>query len=376
MVDLALTSMALFIFSRLQQHSPAAAEASTNYHRLLRIVQEQISLLEISQLDDQTLDASLLAVYLMGRYEAAICRRGDLLRKDSPSFRHHDGAMAILRLWNDSSIRGPATFIMKQTRRGLIRSALLRNLPLPEWLLDGSRFGEHGIELDFDRIYVQIVDLHYKSRQIRRNSHLNNKDTKDLNNKAREIDDALQDWAARLPSSCACKQLRVEDSDIPLRSLHSTTVYNYRSPVYGSVWAHFLAARMLINSTRLSILGTTQSISTLDSSLEFEQQRLECSGKLATLAEDMVSTVPFCLEKFKVEGDCGSVIPKAEITTTTARRTKPYLASLIAWPLTIASSIKGIDEKQQSFFRAELARLGSILGGGVFEFAETTWLKL
>ena len=77
MVDLALSSMALAVFSRTQKHPAAATEASPRYYRLLRVAQERIAQLGISTLDEQKIDACLLAIFLMGRYEGTMHHSGD-----------------------------------------------------------------------------------------------------------------------------------------------------------------------------------------------------------------------------------------------------------------------------------------------------------
>lgn len=102
MVDLALSCIALTVFSRTQQHPAAAIEASVNYHRLLRVVQKRIVGVEISTSNDGNIDACLLTALIMGRYEATTPRSGDLDSNDSfpamKSWSHEDGAMAILKV--------------------------------------------------------------------------------------------------------------------------------------------------------------------------------------------------------------------------------------------------------------------------------------
>ena len=375
MVDVALSCMALSVFSRIKRHPSAATEASTKYQRLLRIVQKRISQLDVSHLDEEDIDACLLSIYLMGRYEAATGGSATLLRQDSPSFRHHDGALAILRMWNDDLTHIPATFTMKQTRRGLMRSALLRKLPVPTWMSNGSRFGERGIELEFDHIYVQVINLHHLCSLLCLQPRRPNVNAVELMDKAEGLDEALQIWAAKLSSMWPYQQVQVELLDNwATRHFYSTIVYTYPNPIYASVWAHYFLARMLINSSQLSVMGTFHA----DSSVDFfsEQRQLNCTSILATTANDLASTVPFCLERFKIHKECNSKIPQSRITLNTNEEIKPHLANLILWPLSIASSVEGINQEQQAWFKAELARLGRVLGAGIFESAEENWLKL
>ena len=373
MVDLALSSIALYYYSRAQQHPPAATEASSRYYRLLRVAQQRIAQVGIPTLDEQNIDACLLAVYLMGRFEGATYRPGNLNSKDTStslqSWSHHDGAMAILKVWYDNPSHNTATSIIKQTRRGLIRSSLLRNLPLPDWMLDGSRFGEHDLELDYDRIVVRITNLHYASAGLQQKSGLQIAKAEELNNEARELDKALQDWAAQMPSTCSYQRhILPEPNPWPRRHFYSSIVYSYSRPGYAAVWSQYFAARMLINSTRLRFLELSRPNPVVD--FTHEQQRQECISQLKAMTDSLASTIPFCLERFKADNPT-SPIRQTSVTLNTHEEIKPYLASSVVWPLTIASSLEGIDVRQQLWFRYELARLGRITGDGVLECAET-----
>lgn len=379
MVDLALSSIALAVYSRTQQYPPAIIEASSKYYRLLRVTQERIGQLGILTLDERNIDACLLAVFLMGRYEGVTYRPSDLNSKDSlmslQSWSHHDGAMAILKFWNDNMSHNTATFIIKQTRRGLIKSFLLRNLPLPDWMLNGSRFGEHDLDLDYDRIVVRIVNLHYESARIQRKNGLRIAKAEELNSEARELDKAVQDWAAQTPSTCSFQRhILTEPDPWPRTNFYSSIVYSYSRPGYAAVWSQYFATRMLINSIRLRILEPSRQNPLVDST--YEQQRLGCITQLRGMADSLASTIPFCLERFKAD-NLHSPIRQASITINTEEEIKPYLASLAVWPLTIASSLEGIDVRQQLWFRSELARLGRITGDSVLECAETDqWVML
>ncbi|KAL8641098.1 MAG: hypothetical protein Q9226_008673 [Calogaya cf. arnoldii] len=195
MVDLALSSMALAVFSRTQQHPLAATEASSRYQSLLRLAQERVARLSSSLLDERDIDACLLAILLMGRYEGLIYRPGNPDLKQSfsslPIWSHHKGAMAILRFWYDHLNRTPATTLIRDTRRGLIRSSLLRNLPIPDWMLDGTRFGERDLEQDYDRIFVRTVNLQYASASLQQKKRLDITQIERLSYKADELDKAL-----------------------------------------------------------------------------------------------------------------------------------------------------------------------------------------
>ena len=374
MVDLAISSLALSVFSRTKQHPPAAIEASSRYYRLLRVTREQIAQLEISRFDVRKIDACLLVASLMGRYEGANHRPGDFGSMKSltsgQSWPHHEGAMAILKVWYDNMNHNTTTFIVKHTRRNLIRSSLLRDLPLPAWLQNGYNFGENGLELDYDRIIVRMVNLHRVCVSLRQQKNgLQPAQIRDLNSEACQLDNALQDWAAQIPSNCSYQRKIIpKHGNWPRKHFYSSIVYTFPGPGYASAWSQYFAMRMLISSTRLKILKLSHSTSLND--LIYERQRLDCITELKTLADHLASSIPFCLERFKVD-DSSRLQGQSSITLTTNDDIKPYLATMVVWPLTIASSVTGIDVKQQLWFRSELARLGRVTGDGILEFAET-----
>ena len=383
MIDLAVSTMALAVFSRTQQHPPAAIEASMKYQRLLRITQTTLL-----SLDEGTIDAYLLANFFMSRYEDTVHRPSNLKPRTPfvmtlQSFSHHDGAFAILKTWKDQiSCSQPATDVIKHIRRGLIRSALLRNLALPKWIEEGVFFGERGLELEYDRVIVRTTNIRQRLSMLlkaktdpRRTSHEVTPTAEELNEETRELDEALQDWTAHFPIAWCYQRHTLSDPyRWPMRDFYSPIVYSYSSPAYAAVWNKYHATRMLINSTRLRILDLIRS-NTVD--LAHEKQRLECLFHMKTMANDLASSVPFCLERFKVIDGPKSSSHKTSITLNTNEEIKPYLASLTVWPLTIAASLREVDVKQKPWFRSELARLGRIIGSSVIECAESDqWLEL
>ena len=385
-LDLAVSSMALAVFSRTQQHPPAAIEASKKYHQLLRIAQ-----VNILQLNEANIDACLLAIYFMSRYEDVV-HHPSHLNLDTPftttcqSFSHHDGSLAMLKFWKDRlSHSQPATDVIKYTRRGMIKSALMRNLALPKWLTQGASFGEHGLELEYDCIVVQIASLRQRLSTLldeiiglQRTSFDDLSATaEELNIEASDIDKALQDWNEHFPSTWSYQRHTLSELQHPWpkEDFYSPMVYSYSNPAYAAAWNQYHTMRMLVNSTRLRILQISHPCS---HNFAYHEQRLECLSQLNTMANDLASSVPFCLQRVNITDPRGSSNTRQNsITLNTNEDIKPYVAISIIWPLTIASSLADVDVKQQLWFRSELARLGRIGGFRVLECAETDrWLEL
>ena len=381
MLNLAVSSLALAVFSRTQRHQPAAIEASMNYQKLL-----QIAHVAFLSLDEGNIDTCLLAIFLMGRYEDVIYQPSEShpkapLAKTLRSFSHHDGGLAILKLWRENLSHGhPATNVIKHTRRGMIRSALLRNLAVPEWMVEGSHFGECGLELRYDRIVVRIANFRKRLSSLLENIATSQQQSNDviptaekLNNEAQDIDEALEDWKANFPSIWSYQKHNLSDPHPwPMRDFYSPTVYSYSDPAYAAVWIHYYAMRMLVNNTRLETLRLNRP----GSPVSWEQQ-LKCLYHMRLMANDLASSIPYCLQRFKVSDTRNSNARSDTVMLNLDEDIKPYMANLAVWPLSIASSLGGLEGKQRSWFRSELARLGRIIGVSVIECAETTqWLEL
>ena len=380
MVDLALSSMALAVFSRTQRHPPAATEASSKYQSLLRLAQERIAQLRSSSLDGRDFDACLLTISLMGRYEGVIYHPGDPALKysfmSSSIWSHHNGAMAILRFWYDHVNRTPATTLIRDTRRGLIRSSLLRNINIPEWMLDGSIFGERDREEDYDRIFVRTVNLQYACASLQHKDYPDITEIERLNNEAGQVDKALQSWVAKFPDKWSYQRHILKDSDPqPNTPFYSPVVYSYSSPGYAAVWNQSFALGMLINRIHLKILGLTPLQQMGD--LTFEPRRRACANQLRTMADNLASSLPFCLKKFRVVDNSTSPSCEPSITFRPDGEIKPYLAVLAVWPLSVASIIDGIDFGLRRWFQSQLASIGRVTGEGVLESVKTDeWVIL
>lgn len=372
MVDLALSSMALAIFSRTQRNPTAAVQATSNYQRLLATTQDQISRLSL-QTSDEGVDSCLLAAFLMSRFEGAnqgcAASTKALTSFESLSaWSHHDGAMAILRHWFNHPRRGPPSFIVQRSRRGLLRSSLLRNRPLPAWMKDGSIYGEYGVELDFDRIIVQIIGLLHRIQKLRQSNGKPCSEVARLRTEARELDTALDAWAAQIPPDCTYeKRCCTENSPRPRLHWYSSAVSIHRTSGNAAAWCHYFAVRMLINNARLKVLAIT---SEGPIGVDSERETKTSSAQLNAAAEDLAASIPACLElvpsraAIQANGLRNPILKKLDVIN-------PSNASLTAWPLTIASSLEQLDSGQKAWFKAELAEIGRITGDGILEFADT-----
>ncbi|TVY37442.1 hypothetical protein LSUB1_G004622 [Lachnellula subtilissima] len=371
MLDLALSSMALAVFSQARQHTRAALDASTNYQQLLRTTRGTIC-----SLYEGNIDAWLLAIFFMSRQRHSTAISAVNLQ----TFCHHDGALAILKTWKESlSHYHPPTSIIKHTRRGMIRSALLRKLALPDWILDGAAFGEEGWELEYDYLSVRITNLRYQVSLLVKEAATQDPSpgftsaARALNNEACEIDNGLKVWNSRFPHAWSTQRHILSDPPpLPTTFFYSSTVLTCSSVAYTAVWNQYYAMRMLHNSTHLKILSLCHP----NPDAFDETQRLECVSCVETMANDLASSIPFCLQKFEVVGNTDSSEDQSLVTMFTNHDLKPPMASMTVWPLSIASCLGDVKVEQRLWFSDILSRLGRMLGDRVIESEGDQWFEL
>ncbi|KAL9110351.1 MAG: hypothetical protein Q9227_005082 [Pyrenula ochraceoflavens] len=359
------------VFSQTQHHPIAAREAASGYHDLLQLAQHRVARLGTGDLNERDVDACLLTTTLMGRYETAIYRSNTrdprALFQYLPAWSHHDGAMAILKCWNDRLDRKNVTAVIKSCRRGLIRSYLLRNLALPGWMLDGSRFGEEGSDLEIDNIIVRTTNLRHALSGLQDKAFPDLIHVTNLHKEVQLLDKALQEWASRIPSVCSFQEHALaEPGCYPKQHLYSPKVFEFSELGDASVWAYYFSAGILIYSTHLKILKHVNNYPYYD--MAYGDLEVQCVQQLNRLAESLASTIPFCLKRLKGTASDAS----HSLTLDRHQKVEPYLASLVIWPLSIASNMgEGIYPHLYKWFRAELSSLGRLVGDGALQCADT-----
>ncbi|KAH8429329.1 Zn(II)2Cys6 transcription factor domain-containing protein [Aspergillus melleus] len=337
LLNTAVSAMALGTFARTHRHAEAEVQAFKAYEQVLRNAQSAIQ-----SLDSGNVDVCLLVIFFMSR------------------FSHHDGASAVLKMWKERfSPSHPPSDVIKHTRRGMTRSALLRTRALPDWMRDGSEFGECGLELAYDRIMVRILELRQLAQDMT--------STEELIIEISALHRALDEWRSAFPKKWNFRRHELSEplGLDPQDFNYSRTVYSYPSPTYAGVWAKYYATKMLVENIRISLSPTHLPTA------EASDQTSDSLACLESFANDLASTVPFALERFKL-----ACSPTDGISFNT-EDIKPYNATLIAWPLTMASGISRLKPDQRSWFRSAVARIGRVVGVGVLECAETEkWFDL
>lgn len=351
LVELALLSLALAVYARTRSQPDAAAEAFSIYHELLKLTREHLAR---PNLDVVAIDACLLTIFLMGRCESAMHNTlspdAEETLKEFKSWSHHDGAMALLRLWHLHFKGQDVSVIVKQTRRGLWKSLFLRRLPVPGWLCDGSDFGEQGLDLAFDRVRVELVNIR---SDVNADKSLDDKTDRDrLRERVVKLSLDLVDIRNTLPPEFSYHQLETTHVD-PTWFL-SSKLRIHSSPAYANLWAHMLATRLVIASVHMTVLQY---------STETSEDAEICAVLLQQIVSELAATIPQCIGIVSMDGD--------QLAIRSLAGLKSPLASAVVWPLSMAVSVEGYDESLHRGFRLQLERLGQIIGDGVLHAVPT-----
>lgn len=347
------------------------AEADVFYSRLLKSIRPYIMQVGVSNFDDHTIDSCLLAILIMGRYEGIIHCTKDASFKGSfaslRSWSHHDGSMAVVRQWYDGAQRRKPTTIIKQIRRGLIKSTILRILSLPDWILDGNDFGETGSDLDFDQILVRLTVIRSRIVSHEEGSMTSTEDVGKISEEIEDLDRRLQVWITQMSNISDCQQhILAGVGDQPVKHLYSPVVYSFPSLNHAGFWTLYFCTRMLVNSTHLTLVEAYSSHLSYNADSQYLRQH--CLDQIQTLSDSLASTIPFCLGKLRCDEQAPSGCELKNLPQID-EDIEPHAASLVVWPLTIASSIGGIIPRQLEWFKSELASMGCITGDGILECA-------
>ncbi|KAH7324269.1 hypothetical protein B0I35DRAFT_449295 [Stachybotrys elegans] len=364
MVDRAVSAVALAVFSGTQ-HSPSAAKEATKiYGDLLHLVQAEIMNRDLGLCSGQMVDSSLLTIVLMATYENIMHRPADEESDHSlgtlHSWSHHLGALAVLQSWYENSrVHITPSTIVKYSRRGIMRRALLMGSALPLWLRDGSDFGESGVDLVFDGILFRLVNLRHRLDSVLRHAHgIHPVDADVLANEAAELDAACQQWENSIPQ---CWLPRTQDSSPcrrnPEHGIFPPLVSTYTEPSYATVWLEYLTIKILLKSTMIQISKIRQ----VTARAENMEETMQREG----LVESCTRIIPFILGRMSLDDR-----EKLEQPPGTAPdSTRPSLIISTGWPLTVLSYHQGIDAEHKAWFRSRLVRIGGILGDGSLKCA-------
>ena len=330
--------------------------------------------------NEATQDKVLIAVMLLSFYENSVMNQTshisnrDIRREGSRTFAHHDGAMAMLKLRRQLSHRtGSGMELDKLVRRQLTRSLLLRSMPLPPWLRDGSKYGEHGLALKLDRCMVIVAKLrHQASNLCAGSTYLSRSDEHDkktqcqgLLEEVQALDAALVMWEKSMPVEdrfSTCTILKSGRAEVCKR-IYEGTVHIYPSVGHAGIWNRYRAFRLAVSDTMLKVLSMLAGYPGSEVRLltEAVKSRIKCT------ADDFCASVPYMLGLLKSYQMTGiDAIATGDLVSSTITVTAST-AAFLCWPLTMVIMLSGLSVQHQRYLRDRLLEVSEIVDDGLLQ---------
>lgn len=375
-LSLAIFAVSHATFGRARKNHAALAVGCTKYSKAL--MKTNLALKDASE---ATHDEVLLAVMLLSFYENSVMDKTpyvssrDIQVMASRSFAHHDGAMAVLNLRRQLDQRTNYSMELdKLVRRQLMRSLLLRNMPLPSWLRDGSQYGEHGFALKLDHCMVGAAKLRHQASSLSADSAsplISDRYDKMVRLRrllveAQTLDDVLVIWANSLPTEYwySTRTLQDDGHVETGNRVFDGTVHIYPTVGHAGMWNRYRALRLIVNDLMLKTLSVLAEFPDPDTESLEEAAKL----RIQRLAGDLCASVPCMLGLIKthhVAGHDVTVVTKVPASLKIA--VKATTASFLCWPLTIATMVSGMPEQHQLYLRNRLLDVSEIVDDGVLE---------
>jgi hypothetical protein len=380
-LSLAISAVAHATFGRAQRMHAALAVGSKMYSKALTKTN-----MALRDTNEVTHDAVLLAAMLLSYYENSVTDKGsnlsgrDIEDIGARSFAHHDGAMALLKLRRQRGWSVHTNLELdKLVRRQLMRTLVLRRMPLPPWLRDGAQYGETGYALELDRYMVIVAKLRHQVYVFSMDttkctipvSEEKVAQLRDFSAEAQALDSALARWASGLPADLQYSSIAVH-KDPGIESEDGSfngTIHVYPTVGHAGLWNRYRVLRIAVNALIL------QTLSAVPVPLELDLNTLKDAVRtiIYRLSEDLCESVPFTLDLVAVEqvnGQDRFSVTKA--STPLSGAIKASTAYFICWPLALVITIPEIPKGPRQYLRDRLLDVSEIVDDGVLERLATT----
>ncbi|PGH31932.1 hypothetical protein GX50_05260 [[Emmonsia] crescens] len=378
-LSLAIFAVSHATFGRARKSHTSLTAGGKQYSKAL--VKTNLALQNASHATD---DEVLLAIMLLSFYENSVM--GKQTSPDpnhaiqawaSRSFAHHDGALAVLNLRRQARQRTSSALALdKLVRRQLLKSLLLRSMPLPPWLEDGFEYGEHGFALELDNCLVEVAKVRHRKKRVFAD-FLNNSPSdvcdkeailQSLLEEAHTLDGTLFSWTDNLSLENWYSTHTVKDHGHAKNHsrVFGSTVHIYPTVGHAGVWNRYRALRLAVNDIILQTLSTLDGLANHDGTTE----SLAEASKLTILhlSDDLCASVPYMLGL--VETGCAighDAIIIADTPASSKRTVNATTAAFLCWPLAMAAMVSAIPEQHERYLKNCLLEVSGIVDDGVLE---------
>ncbi|UKZ55057.1 hypothetical protein TrVGV298_008874 [Trichoderma virens] len=324
----------------------------------------------IARISGDTIYQVILAVMLMGSYESVMYfsrESTSSLPPDAVGSRfwgiicHEKGAAALLIARRERGFAAN-TELDKAIRKKCLHIIILRGGPILDCLKDGRSWGEDGHELQLDSLMIRVLSLRHKSMCFLRDMDAVEPETVD---KARSIameaytlDYDLASWPLGLPQNWGFQISRTHSqpsSNVADASVGIPT-HNYPSICHATIWNQYRALRLITNAIQKRALVALQPLlegSFLDTNIK------RCQDNINDLAVDLCSGIKFLIA-YRTPN-------RGSEATALHHMPYPSVATLLAWPLTVAVSVDAVQPPEKTWLKSALKVVSLSLGHSLLE---------
>lgn len=232
-----------------------------------------------------------------------------------------------------------------------IKAYLLREEPIPDWLADGSKFGETGFGLAIDQATVQVSNLRqYASSVLMAAPSPAGTFVDDL---YVVIEDAHASDAMlkRLMSGLTAEWAYTIGATKPSEDqYYGSRAYVYTSLGHAAIWNRLRALRLLVNDTlvkvyeRLALCGEQLPPMSVESTL----------AKIQVILKDICASVP---QYFGYVAST-ELSPDSIDQESSDNNGNALSINLLTFSLLIAVNVTGISDGQKKWLKDRLAEVG------------------
>ncbi|KAH8660424.1 hypothetical protein BX600DRAFT_438635 [Xylariales sp. PMI_506] len=281
---------------------------------------------------------------------------------------HYIGTAGLIQLQQQSS-QPQDLALYRAVRRPIVRAAMLRGMPVQQWLSEGSVYGEEGLPLRLDQLMIRVTKLRSRfinlMRQSTRELKMQMGTLNDLAEEAEDVDFALLSWKQGISTEWEFSKHPVENCRIAAH--HDITFGNiipsYATLSHAAVWNRYRAVRLIVTSIRMKLLNTSQQDQMLEVPLNFEMN--SCQETINSLIMDICHSVPFFFSSGHKTVDMGNSRTRTNFHRSFNPKMQPKTAIFLTWPLIVAVSTEAAPILEKQWLRRKLEMIGKDTGNAV-----------
>lgn len=210
-----------------------------------------------------------------------------------------------------------------------------------------------------DNLHIHVASIRSLSLQatkLRTNSSTDSSicQLKALIQQTEKLNLAFEDWPKYLTSEWDFSVIHLEGLPTAKdhRSLYEGSAHNYSTLGHATTWNRYRAGHLIVISAILRILNTLAQFLPHDGGLDAQIQ------KYRSIAHSL--TVDICRSTaFFLLSDHHNISDYLNISD---QHMSPMTATLLAWPLTVASGIEYVHQTHRDYLRTKLEIISVILG--------------